>query len=697
MAEASDATVLGHFDDREFTHAGVTSRFSRRDGGFLVRTDGPDGRLADFEIKYTFGVYPLQQYLVAFPDGRLQVLGIAWDARPANAGGQRWFHLYPGNAPRPGDPLHWSGIDQNWNYQCADCHSTNVRKNHDSTRQHFATTWSEISVGCEACHGPASHHVAWAKLEPGRRPDSADKGLPLLLDERRGVSWALGSSGVPLRSAPRNSSREIDTCARCHARRGQFSDAFAAGQPWHDALRPALIEDPLYYPDGQQREEVYTWGSFLQSRMHARGVTCADCHDPHTQQLRASGNAVCAQCHATDAFDTPAHHHHASGSPGAACTACHMPTTTYMVVDPRHDHSLRIPRPDRTLTLGTPNACNQCHADRDAQWAEAAVAGWYPVRKPGFQAFAEAFDLGDRGAPGAQRALTALAGDAAQPGIVRASAISRLGRFMGPATLPAITTALGDPDPMVRMSAVGALANADAGTRIEHLPRMLHDPALVVRMDAARALAGEAETRLLTDERRAFETALAEWRAAQQFNAERPEAWTSLGLLSFAQGDVDGAVTALRRALALDPTFVQAAVNLADIHRATSAEAEAEKLLRETLARNPDAGVLHHVLGLSLIRQKHTVAALKELAAAAKLAPEDPRFAYVFAVALHDTGNAGDAVATLEAALKRHPYDRAMLAALASYQQEAGNGARVRELAKLLQELEPEDSGLVAD
>lgn len=692
MAEASESTVLGRFDGAGFTHAGVASRFFRQDEKFFVRTDGPDGLPADFEISHTFGVYPLQQYLVPFPDGRLQALGIAWDSRSQEAGGQRWFHLYPENTPRPGDPLHWSGIDQNWNYQCADCHSTNLRKNYDAGTGRFTTTWSEISVGCEACHGPASNHLAWARQEPGSRHRTASKGLPVQLDERHGVNWTIGSSGVPVRSAPRSASREIDTCARCHARRGQFADAFAAGQPWHDALRPVLLESPLYHPDGQQREEVYTWGSFLQSRMHAKGVTCADCHEPHTQKLRAPGNAVCSQCHAAATFDVPAHHHHPAGSPGSACAACHMPVTTYMVVDPRHDHSFRIPRPDRTLTLGTPNACNRCHADRDARWAGTALAGWYPVRKPGFQTFAEAFDLGDRAAPGAQRALSALAADSTQPGIVHASALSRLGRFISPATLPVITGALRDADPLVRMAAVGALANADATTRVEHLPGLLRDPARVVRMEAARLLAGETEARLLADERSAFEAALAEWTAAQRFNAERPEAWANLGSLSLVRGDVGEAIAVFRKALALDPTFVQAAVNMADAYRATGAEAEAEKVLRESLATNPGAAVLHHLLGLGLIRQRQTGRALEELAGAAKLAPEDPRFTYVFAVALHDTGKAGDAVNVLEDALKRHPYDRDILLALVSYQREAGNAPRAQEFAKLLQELEPDDA-----
>ncbi len=162
MQAATAQTVLGNFDDASFTHAGLTSRFFRRDGGFFVSTDGPDGKLAEFQIRYTFGVYPLQQYLIAFPDGRLQALGIAWDARPKDRGGQRWFHLYPDRTLHAGDPLHWTGIDQTWNFMCAECHVTELHKNYDAAGNTYATTWAEIGVGCEACHGPGSAHVAWA-------------------------------------------------------------------------------------------------------------------------------------------------------------------------------------------------------------------------------------------------------------------------------------------------------------------------------------------------------------------------------------------------------------------------------------------------------------------------------------------------------------------------------------------------------
>src|SRR6185436_19298303 len=184
MQVATTDSVLGNFASAKFMYAAITSTFSRRDGKFFVNTDGPDGKLGNFEIKYTFGVRPLQQYLIELPGGRMQALGIAWDSRPKAQGGQRWFHLYPGQNLKAGDPLHWTGVQQNWNFQCAECHSTDLRKNFDATTGIFHTTWAEVNVACEACHGPGSNHVAWAEKHGDYAALASTKGLAAALDER---------------------------------------------------------------------------------------------------------------------------------------------------------------------------------------------------------------------------------------------------------------------------------------------------------------------------------------------------------------------------------------------------------------------------------------------------------------------------------------------------------------------------------
>lgn len=691
MQDATGDTVLGNFDSASFTKDGITSTFFKRDGKFWVNTDGPDGKMADFEIRYTFGIAPLQQYLIELSGGRLQALGIAWDARTKAEGGQRWYSLYPDRKLIAGNPLHWTGIDQNWNYQCAWCHSTDLQKKYDSATSSFKTTWSEISVGCEACHGPGSRHLAWAsRPKVDASSDDATKGFALRLDERHGVSWPMGADGQAHRSTSRTTSKEIEVCAGCHARRQQFSSNPTDVGRLFDAFRPSTIERGLYYPDGQQHDEVYTYVSFLQSRMHSAGVTCSDCHNPHSGKLRLAGNSVCTQCHSAERFDTPAHHHHAMNTDGSKCVSCHMPTTTYMGVDARHDHSLRIPRPDRTAILGTPNACSQCHSDKSATWAKDAIRSWYQAANPGAQDFAEAFDLGDNGAPGAEQALLHIAASESSSSIAKASALARLARYSSSHVLDIAAKSLATDDPAVQTAAIAIVAAAAPSTRRTLLTPLLRNTSTLVRIEAARGLAGEPEAGLTVEDREAFDRALAEYVNAQLFNAERPEALTNLGNLYRDRGRMNEARHAFEQATAIDPTFVAAAVSLADILRATGDEIAAEATLRRALALNPNSGPVEHALGLSLIRQKRIDEALLNLAKAAVNSPEDPRFSYVLAVAQHDTGKRDDAIRTLQSALSRHPYDRDILLALASYEAELGEYEAAIEKVSLLRSLEPD-------
>ncbi len=373
MQHATDKSVLGDFADASFDYYGVRSRFFRQDGKFLIETDGPDGKLGIFEVKYTFGLDPLQQYLVAFPDGRLQALSLAWDTRQKEAGGQRWFHLYPNEAIRHDDVLHWTKLNQNWNFMCAECHSTGVKKNYDAAADRFATSFAEISVGCEACHGQGSRHVGWARDRqswwPFGKSNDPTLGLLVRFDERDGVVWPPDpATGHPHRSiAPATLRKEVETCGLCHARRGQLSEAWVPGRWLSDTHTVSPLARGLYQADGQMLDEVYNYGSFKQSRMFAAGVTCSDCHEPHGAKLWVAGDSLCLQCHAADKYSAITHSRHDGVNPALSCASCHMPVRTYMVVDQRHDHSFRVPRPDQSAKLGTPNACNDCHADKPAE------------------------------------------------------------------------------------------------------------------------------------------------------------------------------------------------------------------------------------------------------------------------------------------------------------------------------------------
>ena len=695
MQIASDTAVLGDFADRRFVHGGITSTFFRREGRFMVRTDGPDGQLDDFEIKYTFGVRPLQQYLIELPGGRLQALSIAWDARPREAGGQRWFHLYPNEKIDYRDELHWTRRQQNWNYMCADCHSTNVRKNYNAAAARYATTWSEINVACEACHGPGSRHVAWAgATRAGQTSEARDpKGLTVLLRERRGVQWTVEpSSGNARRSVACTTAVELGVCAQCHARRSQITSDYAPGRPFLDHYLPALLTPPLYWPDGQQRDEVYTWGSFLESRMHAAGVTCSDCHEPHGQKLRAPGNQVCAQCHAPAKYATAAHHFHRSDGPGAECAGCHMPAARYMLIDPRHDHSLRVPRPDQSVALGVPNACTRCHADRKPEWAAAKAQAWYGRSPNGYQRFATAFHAAETGG-GAVRLLADIARDPREPDIVRTSAMAQFPREVARshAGMEAVKLALGNGDPLVRRAAVTALESLPPAERLTLALTPLSDPSRLVRIEAARVLAPIRPETLDQASRAAYERAAADFVAVQRTNDDRPEARTNLGTYFATRGRVTAAETELRAALALDPTFVPAYVNLADLYRAEQREPDVRRVLAEGLTTAPDDASLHYSLGLALVRAQRTTEALTHFARAAARAPDNARFVYTYAVSLHSTGKPREAIAVLDKALRRHPNDRDVLMALAAFNRDQGAFDQALRYAERLAQQYPDD------
>ncbi len=689
MQHADADTVLGNFDNERFEYYGVESLFSRKDGKFFVRTDGPGGGLRDYEVKYTFGVEPLQQYLVELDGGRLQALHLAWDSRPAEKGGQRWFHLYPDEKIDHADELHWTKLAQNWNYMCAECHSTNLKKNFDLATNRFATTWSEIDVACEACHGPASGHLAWAEKAPGWKKQE-DKGFNVLFDERRGVSWQFnGSDTVAQRSTQRATEKEIETCARCHSRRSLLSEDYQHGKPLLDTHLPALLTDPLYHADGQINDEVYVYGSFLQSRMFAKGVTCSDCHDPHSLDLRAPANQVCLQCHRASAYDSSEHHFHPQDSSGSLCSECHMPPKNFMVIDGRHDHSFRVPRPDLSERLDTPNACNQCHQDRTAAWASARVDQWYGENRKRDWHYGETLFAARSGMPGAGRELAALAASARYPDIARATAASMLAEIAGSDSHAVIQPLLGDPSALVRIAALQMLDTVDSGRRWLLAEKLLKDPIYAVRIEAARVLAQADRNALTPDQRVLLDQAVGEYKDSQRANAEHPQSHVNLGLLYTRLGDYPQAEAEYRQALQLDPRYIAAYVNLSDLFRVQDLERQAGDVLVQATQIDPENAAVLHALGLHYVRASESKRALQFLERAARLAPEDVRYAYVYGVALHDAGQVGDALAVLERAHDSHPNDLDLLIALTSYSLAEGETVTARRYAEKIAEIEP--------
>ncbi|WOX05154.1 tetratricopeptide repeat protein [Microbulbifer pacificus] len=680
-------TVVGNFDNAEFDYFGTVSHFFKRGDKYVVRTDGPDGKLQDFAVAYTFGIEPLQQYLIELPGGKLQALSIAWDSRSKEVGGQRWFHLYPNEEIKPGDPLHWTGLNQNWNFMCADCHSTNFQKNYDTATKTFSSAWSEINVGCEACHGPASRHVDWANAPEDQRGRYGENlGLEVSYRDRLTGAWQMnletGIAQLLKNAGGADIQKEIQTCAQCHSRR---STAFPGAHPqsnFLDHFNPALLSDGLYHADGQINDEVYVYGSFLQSKMHGAGVTCSNCHNPHTLKVRAEGNALCAQCHLPQKFDTAEHHMHKADTQGAQCVSCHMPEKTYMQVDARRDHSFRVPRPDLSLSIGSPNACVGCHSDKTDSWAAQVLEKKYGKPKPHY---GEALFAGRIGAPDAEGRLLKLAMDDTQPEIVRATAVSMLPQYLSQTSAQVLQVIAQGDDALLHLGLAQSLENVPERIRPALAIPLLYEDEKVVTALAANAMAGAPMAQYPEEVRRQFNNGLVNYQRSEDFNSDRPESLANLAGMYFQQGQPAKSEKYFRDAIDLEPSYSPAYINLADLYRATGREQESEQVLREALAAVNDKTPVEHSLGLSLVRQKKMSEALEYLRAAAHSTTAPSHYVYVYAIGLNSLGKSNEAIKELEQALERFPGDRQIISALASIHHEQGNGSAAQQYQQQLQ------------
>lgn len=682
MEVANPQTVLGNFDNATFDYNGVQSRFYRKGTEYWVKTDGPDGKLADFKVAHTFGVAPLQQYLLEMPGGHMQALGIAWDTSK-----KEWFHLYPTEKLTATDELHWTKPSQNANFMCAECHTTNLKRNFNIADATYKTTWSSLGVGCQACHGPASKHLDWVTGEGAKTP--------------------IPGSGfdVALKSASQQT--VLETCARCHSRRAPLDDGFKHTNRLADDYAMSLITAAQYEVDGHFKQEDFESGSFAQSKMFMKGVTCLDCHNPHTGELKAQGNAVCLQCHNAAGpiqragldtqtlkrkdYDSPEHTHHPKGSPGSSCVACHMPGKFYMEVDFRHDHSLTIPRPDLSRELGTPNACNICHKDKTPEWAARQIDTWYGKQtRPA--SFGEMMHGLRTGGIGAADVLGVLVLDPSIPPIRRATALAEASRYPSEATVKVVIVALKDNDPLVRAAAVDALGMLPPDARMPLLTPLLSDPVRQVRIATARQLVDVREQ--LGTNAASWQKAIAEYRQVQANLAERPESHLNLAGLDRDMGQNDDAQRELELALKLDPEFLPAITMKSDYMAAAGQGEEGVALLQRTLARHPDSALLYHALGLAQVRTGDRSGALQSLRTAWEKAPDDAGYGYVYAIALHDTGDPKAAIAQLDKVIKAHPEHRESAMTAVRYRIEANDTAGAQAIAAHWLKINPGEPSL---
>ena len=665
MAVATDSTVLGNFSNAEFTYNGKTSKFYKRGGKFYVFTEGPGGEMKEFMVSHTFGVRPLQQYLIPFENGKFQCLPIAW-----NTIEKKWFQMagmvYNPEDLQPGNWLYWTNQAQNWNSMCAECHSTNLQKNYDLKTKSYHTTWSDINVNCEACHGPGSDHIEWARLPEAARPQD-------------------NNAGLVVRTSKISSRKYVESCAPCHARRSSLGPYDHSHNDFLSYAIPQLPVSPYYNVDGQFLDEDYEYGSFTQSKMYMKDVRCGDCHDPHSAKRKFEGNALCLQCHKADEYNTYNHHFHKSkGEPGTSfvnkqgrklgpgdgnlCRDCHMPGRYYMGIDRRFDHSFRIPRPDLSMKIGTPNACINCHDDKTNAWAVQNVNKWYGEHKKAHYAtiLSDAAD----GKSGADSGLLRVLNSNLYPEIIRATAIGYLSAYPGANATDAVMRALNDPDPLLRHTAVEDFQARDSATLFRLVVPLLGDPIKSVRMEAAYRLVTYPKGAFNNIQYGLFVKALDEYRQSQEYVADFPTGSYNLGNFYSRINDAGKAEEYYRQSLTIDNLFYPAKVNLAILYYKEGKNDPAEKLLLDLVANHPDVSEGYYYLALLYGEQKRYPEAIKLLETASGKPSHNPRVFYNLGLLYQMTGDNGKCETTLLKGLSLDPCNYDLLYALFAFEME---------------------------
>ncbi|MCP4430369.1 MAG: tetratricopeptide repeat protein [Gammaproteobacteria bacterium] len=683
MQSANATTVLGDFSNATIKLHGYASRFFIDKEQYFVETMNESGSKQVFPVLYTFGYHPLQQYLVDIGHGKLQAFDIAWDTRSEAEGGQRWFHLQPDEKITTEHPFFWTRHFQNWNSRCAQCHSTNLQKNYSAKTNSYNTQWSDANVSCEACHGPGSKHVDLAKAKK-----LSQKVTGFSHQAQQPLSWEFKKGEAIASPQGIKNSDHTNMCGSCHSLRTQLVEK-TTGENFHDSSRLQLLNKGSYFDDGQIREEVFVMGSFLQSKMHSKGVTCNNCHNPHSGKVLIQDNGLCSQCHDPGVYNANKHHHHAVNSKGAACVNCHMPNRTYMQVDERRDHSFTIPRPDLSLTLDVPNVCTQCHKGeqgKDNAWAGKQLSEW--DAKPDDEHWAHLNYRAQAGDLLVTRPLTTAVEQNVLPALIRASLLDQLSIMPSRVSVETAQKSLHDSSPLVRRAAVNALEALPIETRWQLLSPYLKDESRSVRFEIAESVASILN-RLPPDQQTDLAEIIKEYRQSLSVSSDAPSTQVTIANLELQLGNTGAAEQAYLQALRIEPGYVQGLINLADFYRQTGREPEAEPLHKKALRIAPDDGAVHHSYGLFLIRRQKYDVALPYLKAASEQANAQPRYAYVYAIALDSKNRTNAAIKVLEKANERWPNQYDLLMTLVLYLEKAGDKQSIYKYLSALTAIAP--------
>ncbi len=687
MDTAIAETVLGDFNNAGFTSkSGITSRFYTRDGKYFVHTAGIDGKMDDYQLAYTFGYTPLQQYLVPMENGRFQCLNLAWNTEKGE-----WYDLvdtiYSGMNIHPDDWLYWTNNAQNWNGMCADCHSTDLKKGYDIESHEFHTTWSDINVGCEACHGPGEEHIKWAKLPDIARPMDSNFGL------------IVQTSNIETK-------KYVEQCARCHARRSVLDDFPGSYDDMLDYFIPQNISEPFYHVDGQILEEDYVYASFLQSRMYYNDVRCNDCHNVHSGKLVLDDNELCLQCHKKVEYDTYQHHFHKYAGEagedlvfgdttfyvgeGALCVSCHMPGQYFMGVDFRRDHSMRIPRPDISLSNGTPNACNGCHKDESAGWAVEKINEWYGKNRKVH--YGSIFARAGENLPETLDELIDIAHSDLYGTVVRSTALSQIASYGNEKSLDALEMAMSDQEAVVRHAGVQYYFMISQDDYAAKLGEMLHDPVRAVRIAAAFKLSALPPDAIEKSYKKSYKQVIEEYIKCQEYTADFPGGRHNLGIYYANTGEFQKAVDNYSEAIRIDDQFFPAKMNLALLYNQMGNNAQAEALLRDITEKHPDVHEAYYSLALLLAEMNNYEEAATYLEIAGNKMPDRARIFYNLALIKQFLKDNESAEKNLLNAIALEPGNLDFLYALADHYIKTGDIEKARPYAEKILSIYPQST-----
>jgi tetratricopeptide (TPR) repeat protein len=630
MQTANDSTVEGNFNNSSFAADGITTKFFKKGKKYFINTQGNDGKYHDFEIKYNFGYYPLQQYLIAFPEGKLQVVRQCWNAKK-----KIWFHQYAGQIIPAHDRLHWTGNAQNWNTTCAYCHSTNLQKNYDFEKNTYHTNYSVMTVSCESCHGPGKFHINYIKSRSYQDGQKVKHSYLLMTKVDKQLT-------------------QINTCAPCHSRRTEISADKIASSEHLDNFIPQIPTKENYYPDGQAKDEDYVYTSFLESKMYSRGVMCSNCHNPHSGKILFTGNQLCMQCHSKK-YEDISHTFHTAGTIGSECISCHMPSKVYMGIDVRYDHTFRVPRPDLSAKYGTPNACNNCHKDKTATWTANAITKWYGPNRA--YHFAEDLMPASKVDAYSEGRILRLINDTATPTIIKATALYYLKDINTNNSAETLIKSIQDKNAQVRYQALRSLSNFPLEVWLNEVGVALSDKVRAVRIAAADLYITVPPAQVPTAVYTAFTNAKNKLEKYTLYQTDFATGDSLAGDYYLKLNDYNNAEKFYLLGLKKDTAMNYVRLNLSVLYNIKGENQNALQVLHDALQTDPTNDGIYFNMALLYNEMKNPAKSEESFAKAVALKSQNSRLYYNYGLMLKKDNKMKEAITFFNKGLKLSPLD----------------------------------------